>query len=412
MTNVAQLKCVKGRAETIPAQSTAVTKSLYVSRLLLTDFRSYTQMSLEAGPRSVVLTGPNGAGKTNILEALSFLSSGRGLRSAKLSEVSRMGSAGNWAVAAKLETPDGLRELGSGIVAGLSDGQRQGEEELSLSAQKDRRIARIDGQTVSGPAAFEEFVQVAWLTPQMDRLFIEAASGRRRFLDRIVANFHGPHSREVNAYERVMRERNRLLAEGQFDPSWVSSLEGRMAEHGVAVAAARLEALSLLEGAMAEGGDAFPRAALSVEGDLETDLLLRPAIAVEERFRALLADNRGQDRVRGRATLGPHKTDLLVRHVAKNMPAGLCSTGEQKALLIGITLASARIATNHFGAAPILLLDEVAAHLDEVRRRALFDELEVLGSQVWLTGTDRLLFEGLEGRAHYFSVEDGRVVEN
>jgi len=376
---------------------------------MLSDFRSYEHLSLESGGNSVVLSGPNGAGKTNILEALSFLSSGRGLRNGKLSEVSRMGGSGQWAVAARVETPEGSMDLGSGLLAAGNEGSKGGES--GAQGQKDRRISRIDGQTVNSPAAFEEFIQVAWLTPQMDRLFIEATSGRRRFLDRIVGNFHASHSREVNSYERVMRERNRLLAEGPSDPSWLSALEGRMAEHGVAVAAARLDAVSRLCEAMAAGGSLFPKATLSLEGGLETDLLNRPAIDVEENFRRQLAECRGQDKIRGRASMGPHKTDLLVVHVDKNMPAALCSTGEQKALLIGITLASARITKNHFGAAPILLLDEVAAHLDEIRRGALFDELEALGAQVWLTGTDRLLFEGLEDRARYFSVEEGRIAE-
>lgn len=391
---------------------------LYVGRLHLTNFRSYAHVTLEPEARSVVLTGPNGAGKTNILEALSFLSPGRGLRGAKLSDVSRL-EAGpdflnpseapgpteamgrNWAVAARLETPDGTMDLGTGLVGG-SEGE--------TPDQKDRRVVRIDGENSSSPAIFGDILQVAWLTPQMDRLFIEAASGRRRFLDRIVANFHSSHMREVNAYERVMRERNRLLHEGSGDPTWLDALESRMAEHGVAVAAARLDAMDRLATAIENTTSCFPRALLSVDGLLEQGLTQGPAIAVEDDFRATLKANRSQDGHRGRASMGPHKTDLMVTHRDKAMPAALCSTGEQKALLIGITLASARITATSFGAAPILLLDEVVAHLDGTRRAALFDELAALGAQVWLTGTDRILFDELGRDARYYQVENSIVI--
>ncbi|NOZ41792.1 MAG: DNA replication/repair protein RecF [Alphaproteobacteria bacterium] len=380
---------------------------LFVGRLHLTNFRSYPHVALEPEAHSVVLTGPNGAGKTNILEALSFLSSGRGLRGCRLSDVSRREQGPtpparrNWAVAARLETPDGTVNLGTGLAAGS-------EPEAADPGQKDKRIIRIDGQNGSSPALFDDILQVAWLTPQMDRLFSEPPSGRRRFLDRIVAGFHSAHRREVAAYERVMRERSRLLQEGG-DADWLAALEGRMAEHGVAVAAARLDAIERLAVAIAESPSCFPRACLGVEGLLEQGLAQGPALMVEDNFRKLLRANRSRDGERGRATAGPHKTDLVVTHQDKAMPAALCSTGEQKALLIGITLASARIMANDFGAPPLLLLDEVVAHLDRVRRSALFDELAALGSQVWLSGTDRLLFDGLLGQARYFRVENNIV---
>ena len=379
-----------------------------MGRLHLTDFRCYTHVTLTPEACPVVLTGSNGAGKTNILEALSFLSPGRGLRSCKLSEVNRREEAGShWAVAARLETPDGSMDLGTGLMASdMSAGD---------IGQKDKRIVRVDGENGASPAMFGDILQVAWLTPQMDRLFIEAPSGRRRFLDRIVANFHVSHMREVNAYERVMRDRNRLLAEGasrgSWDASWLDALEGRMAEHGVAVAAARLDAIERLAGAIEESTSCFPRAILAVEGLLEEGLMAQSALAVEDDFRQVLKDNRLQDSRSGRTTAGPHKSDLLVTHRDKDMPAALCSTGEQKALLIGITLASARITAVAFGAAPILLLDEVVAHLDRQRRTSLFDELATLGSQVWLTGTDRMLFDELDGRARYYRVENSCVVE-
>ncbi|VAX05711.1 DNA recombination and repair protein RecF [hydrothermal vent metagenome] len=435
MSNLVQLDKIRphNRQETreFPPMGAARRKfgvpDLYVGRLQLTDFRSYGRVTLVPESRSVVLTGPNGAGKTNILEALSFLSPGRGLRGCRLSEVSRLdmnnsdnpekniplGPSSLWAVAARLETPEGTMNLGTGIVSGQEQAALQDVDSPKDVNQRDKRIVRIDGENGASPGVFGAILQVAWLTPQMDRLFIEAPSGRRRFLDRIVANFHSSHMRQVNAYERVMRERNRLLQDGSGagDGVWLDALEGRMAEHGVAVAAARLDAMDRLAVAIEESTSSFPRAILTARGLLENGLLAGPALAVEDDFRKVLRDGRGSDARSGRAHAGPHKTDLIVHHKDKNMPAALCSTGEQKALLIGITLASARITATSFGAAPILLLDEVAAHLDKARRASLFDELAALGSQVWLTGTDRILFDELDGRACYYQVENSQVTE-
>ncbi len=373
---------------------------LYVDRLMLSNFRSYKTMELNAGANSVVLVGANGAGKTNLLEALSFLSPGRGLRRAKLSDVNQIGANAPWAVSGRVMTPDGERQLGSGLMP---------RHELSSETSADRRIGRLDGEALSSPAAFGDILQVAWLTPQMDRLFIEGASGRRRFLDRLVAAYYPNHTREVNAYEKVMRERGRLLADGNADPLWLTSLEQRMAEHGVAVAAARLDALGKLSQAIQESQSAFPGAVLSIGGELEEDLGHRPAVEVEGAFCERLLATRNYDAKSGRTSIGPHKADLLVRHADKDMPADLCSTGEQKALLIGITLASARLSATQFGAPPLLLLDEVAAHLDEKRRAFLFEELGDIGSQVWLTGTDRSLFEQMEKRARFFHFSDGKI---
>lgn len=373
---------------------------LYVDRVMLTNFRSYPQMELNVGANSVVLTGANGAGKTNLLEALSFLSPGRGLRSARLSDVSKLGSEAPWAVSGHVMTPDGMRQLGSGLLP---------RHELSSETSPDRRIGRLDGENLSSPAAFGEILQVAWLTPQMDRLFIEGPSGRRRYLDRLVAAYHPTHAREVNAYEKVMRERGRLLVDGNADPLWLKSLEQRMAEHGVAVAAARLDATGKLVQAIMESQSAFPSAVLSVGGELEEALQNKPAVEVEADFCQRLAGTRLNDAKGGRTSIGPHKSDLLVRHADKDMPAELCSTGEQKALLIGITLASARLSATQFGAPPLLLLDEIAAHLDEKRRGFLFEELGDIGSQVWLTGTDKSLFTEMEKRAKFFSLESGII---
>lgn len=373
---------------------------LYVEKLTLQNFRSYDNMQLDVGANSVVLAGANGAGKTNLLEALSFLSPGRGMRRAKLSDVNRLGSDTPWAVSGKLMTPHGERQLGSGLL---------NRNELSSESANDRRIARLDGETLSSPASFGDILQVAWLTPQMDRLFIEGPSGRRRFLDRLVAAYLPSHTREVNAYEKVMRERARLLSEGNADPVWISSLEGRMAEHGVAVAAARLDAIQKISQAINESQSAFPNAHISLGGELEEGLLNGPAVDVEGAFCERLLQTRVFDAASGRTAHGPHKTDLLVRHGPKDMPADLCSTGEQKALLIGITLASARLSASQFGAPPLLLLDEVAAHLDDKRRGFLFEELEDIGSQVWLTGTDKSLFAQLENRARFFHFENGKI---
>lgn len=376
---------------------------LYVDRVMLSNFRSYANMQLDVGANSIVLVGENGSGKTNLLEALSFLSPGRGLRRAKLSHVGKIGSQETWAMSARLMTPDGMRQLGSGLIA---------RQDLSSITSPDRRIARLDGETLSSPAPFAHILQVAWLTPQMDRLFIEGPSGRRRFLDRLVAAYHPTHSREVNAYEKVMRERGRLLYDGNADPVWLSTLEKRMAEHGVAVAAARLDAIQKLSTAIAQSRSVFPNAQLALVGELEEGLLKYPAVDVEANFCDRLLTTRALDCKSGRTSIGPHKSDLQVHHGDKNMPAELCSTGEQKALLIGITLASARLSTHQFGAPPLLLLDEIAAHLDVERRGSLFDELTDIGSQVWLTGTDRSLFDQMQNRAKFFHLSDGKIEEN
>lgn len=397
MSNLAHSNHKHDYADALPLGRALV---LYVDRVMLSNFRSYSELDLDVGTNSVVLTGANGAGKTNLLEAISFLSPGRGLRRAKLSDVNKIGAETPWAVSGRLMTPEGMRQLGSGLIP---------RHELSSETSADRRIARADGETLSSPAVFDEILQVAWLTPQMDRLFIDGPSGRRRFLDRLVAAYHPSHSREVNAYEKVMRERARLLSDGNADAAWLNSLESRMAEHGVAVAAARLDATEKLSQAILESQSAFPAAELSLGGNLEEGLLIKPAVEVEGEFSEELLKARAYDAKSGRTSSGPHKTDLLVRHVNKNMPAELCSTGEQKALLIGITLASARLSATQFGAPPLLLLDEVAAHLDEKRRGLLFEELGDIGSQVWLTGTDKSLFNQMIKRARFFHFESGKI---
>ncbi len=363
-----------------------------VRRLMVTDFRSYTSAVLESGIGPIVLTGPNGAGKTNLLEAVSMLSPGRGLRRATLSEMVRNG-AERWAIAAEAETVNGACSIGTG---------------LNNDNGSERRIARIDGETV-GPAALGGLLPVSWLTPQMDRLFLDGASARRRFVDRLIFGFDPGHASRSNAYEKAMRERLRLLKDGRMDVAWLSALEAQMAEHGVAIAAARRAWSLRIGGALRQMTGPFPAAEIALQGVAEELLADRPAVQVEEDLATRWRDGRGLDRHAGRTTDGPHRSDLLVRHVAKDIPAEQCSTGEQKALLISLILADARMQQAERGVVPIMLLDEVAAHLDSARRSALFDEISALGGQAWLTGTDRELFAAFGTRAQYFGI-DGSMV--
>lgn len=379
-------------------QPAAAVPAYAATRLTLSDFRCYAGVRLDVDTRSVVLTGPNGAGKTNLLEALSLLSPGRGFRRPKLSEIARRNTSSHaWAVAARIDTQHGTIEIGTGIETSVGN---EGAE---------RRIVRIDGETAGGPQALAEVVSITWLTPQMDRLFVEAPSGRRRFLDRLTFGLDPGHARRVSAFEKAMRERNRLLKTGGADPIWLGALEDQMAEWGVAVAAARRDAVARLCAALEEQSEPFPRAHLVVAGSLEVLLDEMPAVAVEDHYRERLKDLRRLDTETGGATEGPHKSDLLARHVTKDMPAELCSTGEQKALLIATVLADVRLQAARRGIVPIVLLDEMAAHLDASRRDALFEVLRKLGAQVWMTGTDIALFENLRGQAQFFTIRDGRI---
>jgi len=384
---------------------------LWLNRLLVTQFRCYAQAELRLAAAPVVLTGPNGAGKTNLLEAISFLSPGRGLRGARLSEIDRRtpGAEGGfpWAVAATVMTPEGPRDLGSGRDPGQASGGHSSE--AANGPGRERRLVRVDGAAARGQQALAEVLSVVWLTPQMDGLFREGASGRRRFLDRLVYGFDPEHSARCNAYEHALRERARLLKSGQGDAAWLASLEDSMATRGVAIAAARLATVERLQRACDEAEGPFPKADLGLDGAVEDWLRSGPALAAEDRLREGLAARRRQDAESGGAALGPHRSDLTATHRSKGIAAELCSTGEQKALLIAILLAHARLLTLERGAAPLLLLDEVAAHLDAARRAALYQEILGLGAQAWLTGTDVADFDGLQGRAQFFAVNDGAV---
>ncbi|MBK8455721.1 MAG: DNA replication/repair protein RecF [Phyllobacteriaceae bacterium] len=369
-----------------------------VTRLKLNDFRNYRGLDLHFGPASVVLAGENGAGKTNLLEALSLLAPGRGLRRAAYGEVARAGSSAGFAVHGWLAGPYGETEIGTAAGGGGEAGEGA------------RRV-RIDGTNARSADALLEWVRVIWLTPALDGLFTGPAGDRRRFLDRLVLTIDPDHGRRALDYERAMRGRNRLLAEERADAAWLDAIEREMAESGVAIAAARVEALHLLSALtdMADADSPFPRALLALSGWPEDATPGRPAGDVEEEFRLRLRDGRNRDRAAGRTLDGPHRTDVLVRHGPKDMAAEFCSTGEQKALLIGIVLAHARLVGSVAGFAPILLLDEIGAHLDGQRRSALFDIVEELNVQAFTTGTEDSLFSSLAGRARFFHVANATV---
>lgn len=375
-----------------------------VRRLTLTDFRCYGHLRLEVGPGPVVLSGPNGAGKTNLLEALSLLVPGRGLRRARLSEIGRQAAdeteaARPWAVAVRADTPDGAADVGTGFTPPEGGGA-------------ERRTVRIDGETERAQSALAQVMAMHWLTPQMDRLFQEGATARRRFLDRLVFGWDPAHAGRISAYEQAMRERLKLLrGDGAPDPAWLSALEDTMASRGIAVAAARSEVTARLAGPAAESWGPFPGARLALVGDVDAWLADGPALEAEDRLRDALAAERQRDGQTGRTHSGPHRTDLMVRHAPKGEAAERCSTGEQKALLIALVLANARVRAAEEGGVPVLLLDEVAAHLDEARRAALFDGLTGLGAQAWYTGTDAATFAPLKGTARFFAVDDGQVLD-
>ncbi len=368
----------------------------WLSRLMLTDYRCYAGLTLEVDAAPVVLTGPNGAGKTNLLEAISFLAPGRGFRRAKLGEVARSGTR-SWSVFAALATPSGGVEIGTGLQAG-----EEGAGE--------RRIVRIDGQEAGAGAALAGVASIDWLTPQMDRLFLEGPGGRRRFLDRLVYGLEPEHARRAAGFEKAMRERQQLLRAGGADPAWLSALETGMAEAGIAMAAARRAALAQLGAALEAAEGPFPRARVAVLGWIEDALADAPALEVEDRYRQALAGARGRDAEAGVTTLGPHRSDFAAWHAGKDVAAAQCSTGEQKAILIAIALANARLQAARRGVPPILLLDEVAAHLDVTRREALAGAITDLGVQAWMSGTDAASFDALRGHARFLTVRDGRLV--
>ncbi|HUZ32787.1 MAG TPA: DNA replication/repair protein RecF [Xanthobacteraceae bacterium] len=368
-----------------------------VLRLTLTNFRNYRAATLDADSRPIVLVGPNGAGKTNLIEAISYLAPGRGLRRATPGEVAFHEGDGSWAVAAEIEGVLGLATLGTGIERGAED-------------ETVPRQCRIDREAVTSAAAFADHLRVVWLVPAMDTLFAGAPSERRRFLDRLALAVDAEHAGRVNALDRALRGRNRLLSEPTPDQHWLDAIEHETAELAVAVAAVRAEAVSRLAAVLASRKDSsFPPAEIAIEGWMEKLLPAHPAVEVEERYRGVLRDNRPRDAAAGRTLDGPHLTDLAVVYARKGIAAADASTGEQKALLIGLVLAQARLITDMSGSTPVLLLDEVVAHLDPARREALHAELGALGAQVWMTGADPALFAEAAHDAAMIEVNSGRL---
>ncbi len=376
-----------------------------VRRIILGEFRSYATLDLPLSGAPVVLAGHNGAGKTNLLEALSFFTPGRGLRRAELGDCAREGGAGSWAVSLELE--DGGEvvpevQLGTGFDVG--DG-----------AATSGRKCRIDRAPVTSAKSFADHLRVVWLTPAMDGLFTGGASERRRFLDRIVLTVDSDHGTRVTALERALRNRNRVLedgrAAGRIDAAWADAAEREVAALGVAVAAARHETVARLAALIQQHRDEaspFPWADVALDGTIEALVAANPALEAEDRYRAALREARARDAAAGRTSIGPHLTDLVVRHGPKAADAARSSTGEQKALLVGLVLASARLVSAMSGIAPLVLLDEIAAHFDPLRRQALFESLEALGGHVFMTGADPTLFAGARD-AERFEVVPGAV---
>jgi len=374
---------------------------LAVCRVALTAFRSYRDARFSFDTSPVILTGQNGCGKTNFLEALSLLVPGRGLRRASLADLQNTAfPTAPWAVAVDMVAPHGPLLIGTGGLTAETFG--------ALGETSERRQIHIDGKPARNQQQLGEHVTMAWITPDMDRIFADGPSARRKLLDRLVFGYDSTHSARVNRYEKALRERARLLREegGRADPRWLDALENDMAQSSVAIAAARRDTLRQLALAMEETVSAFPCADFVLTGVAEQGLQESPAILVEDRLRDLLAQSRTDDARAGSCAFGAHRADMMVTHRAKQCPADLCSTGEQKALLIAMILAHMRGLTRHRGAAPLLLLDDIAAHLDEARRAALFEEIRALNTQAWLTGTDRGFFEALLPYAQHFPVKE------
>jgi DNA replication and repair protein RecF len=389
-------------ATSVSRQTPALSNGLWVERLALTNFRSYASAVLETGPQPQVIAGINGAGKTNFLEALSLLSPGQGLRRVPFGDLARAGGDGSFAIAARVFTLAGPADIGTGLGPG-TNGDRTG------------RIVRIDGTPQSGSGVLADYVEMIWVTPAMDGLFTGAASERRRFLDRLILCFDPGYRTIAGRFERAMTSRNRLLADGVRDNAQLAGFERVMAENGIALAAARLEAVAAMAAIVErrrarDPHSAFPWSVVRLEGRLEDDLASLPAVDAEDAYARILHGARERDRAAGRTLDGPHRSDLIVEHGPKALAARHCSTGEQKALLLGLVLAHAELLTERQeGAAPILLLDEITAHLDVHRRAALFDEILHLKAQAWMTGTDVSAFEALGDKARFWRVDESQI---
>ena len=373
--------------------------STRLTHLDIRAFRNYKNISLDIPDTAcIVLYGDNGAGKTNLLEAISFLSAGRGLRGSKIPQITNIALKHEpWAVSATLQS-NGLKyQIGTG-------------QDPQIGSSSSKRLVRMDSQNIA-QSRLSELFSVIWLTPHMDRLFIETSGARRRFLDRMISGFDPSHIGRLSRYDNALSQRSKLLKDGVLDDSWLSALELDMAQTGAAIAAARLDFTDRLQiAAKKETLAPFPQANISLSGWMEERLPKEKSLQVESDFTALLKEERQKDAITGGTKFGSHKSDFSAHHFEKDMPANQCSTGEQKALLIGIILAHAQLITAECGQPPIILLDEVVAHLDKDRRISLFQLLEKTGAQVWLTGTDRSLFSTLEGRASFFNVDNATLI--
>ena len=384
-----------------------------VRKLSVSAFRNYKNLRLELSRKPIVLTGHNGAGKTNLMEALSFLTPGTGLRKARLSNIDMVsaknedqlaeitdGTQRYWAVSVDLELENEKLVIGTG------------RDERAAASGSDKRIVRINGQQAKSHSILLEYLTLSWITPQMDRLFLDGLSQRRRFLDRLVYAFDPKHAGRVSAYTYAIRERSRLIKSGNTDDAWYLALENKIAETGVAIVAARRELVNRLGPIASLSLGPFPGAILKLVGDIECWLSNAAALEVEDRYKRELIEARKSRNREPFSIPGPHKTDLFVSHSIKNIPASQCSTGEQKALLIAIILSHARLRKIEFGHSPLMLLDEVTAHLDSQRRDMLFEILESLDSQVWMTGTEVSLFTSIQTRAQFFEISNGEVRKN
>jgi DNA replication and repair protein RecF len=417
---------MKGSNESLPRAY-----ALWIERLMLTNFRSYAaaNVATDAGPQ--VIVGANGSGKTNLLEALSLLSPGQGLRRVPFVDLARAGGDGSFAVAARAHTLAGPADIGTGLRASAArDGgienntptpnpSPQGGGEFGRTAERGTsergRIVRIDGASQSGSGVLADYLEIVWVTPAMDGLFTGPASERRRFLDRLILCFDHSYRTIAGRFERAMTSRNRLLADGVRDNAQLSGFEQVMAEMGIAVAAARLEAVAAMSAIVdkrraRDPNSAFPWSSFGLEGSIEDSLQRLSAVEAEDRYAQTLRETRERDRAASRTLDGPHRSDLVVEHGPKALAARHCSTGEQKALLLGLVLAHAELLTERQeGAAPILLLDEITAHLDADRRAALFEEILRLGAQAWMTGTDANAFDALSGKARFWQVAEAQI---
>lgn len=380
-----------------------------VTSLTLTNFRNYKSLKVSAGINPIIITGENGVGKTNILEAISFLTPGRGLRSVKLADIRRVSDDSDtftnmgWAVAAKVSKGEEVFDIGTGV-------EKTTINSFEKTLSYDRRIVKIDGEKISSQGDLGNYFSAVWLTPQMDRIFRGGAQPRRSFLDRLVYAFDTEHAKRTATFEHLYKQWSQLLKEGVTDNIWLTSLENNMAEVGTAIAAARKEQIERLNNfIISEPDDVFPNVKLELDGIIETMLEDTPAVDVEERYSNILKSCRSKARENDVA-LGVNRTDFKVFYKRKNMPAELCSTGEQKSLLISIILAQTKCQSLHKGFNPVLLLDEVVAHLDEIKREALLEKIENLKVQAWITSTESSFFESLRNKAEFFEIINSEII--